>query len=66
MKVFLGTKKVQRDGRIVLDAAALKNANLHVGDAVEIHFDTDTSAILVEKPKQADAPVPRRGAAKGG
>lgn len=66
MKVFLGTKKVQGNGRIALDAAALKNANLRVGDEIEIYFDTDTSAILVEKPKQSAALVPRRTAAKGG
>ena len=56
MKVYLGTKRIQKLGRVAIDDAALKNARMRVGDDIEIYFDTDTSAILIEKAK----PIERR------
>lgn len=54
MKVYLGTKRIQKLGRVAIDDAALKNARMRVGDDIEIYFDTDTSAIVIEKAKSIE------------
>lgn len=51
-KVFLGTKRVQKLGRIVLDEAALRNAKLAIGDEVDLSFDPESSALIIEKARR--------------
>jgi ribosomal 50S subunit-recycling heat shock protein len=57
MKIRFGTKKVQKMGRVVFTEALMSNADIKVGDSVDLYFDTVTKAIIVERTAVADAPA---------
>lgn len=70
MKVHFGTKKVQKLGRVALTDALLRNAGIAEGDSVELFFDANTKAIIVERSEDRSAAAvavpPRKSAKKAG
>ncbi|MGE1001446.1 hypothetical protein [Ralstonia pseudosolanacearum] len=54
MKISFGTKKVQKMGRVALPEALLRNAGIQEGDSVDLYFDANTKAIVVERAPLAE------------
>lgn len=48
-KVFLGTKKIQKLGRVALDDTILYNLGIKEGDQVDIYYNTEDKNILISK-----------------
>lgn len=51
MKVSFGTTTVQKNRRVAIDPNLLENVGLEEGDEVHLFFDTNISAIVIEKKK---------------
>jgi hypothetical protein len=47
--IFFGDKKIQKQGRILLETALLRNASLVEGEDVELFFDPETKYIVIKK-----------------
>lgn len=54
MKISFGTKKVQKMGRVALPEALLRNAGIQEGDSVDLYFDANTKAIVIERASSAE------------
>ena len=65
MKVSFGTTTVQKNRRIAIDPNLLENVGLAEGDQVRLFFDTETQAIVIERPTPSKPESGSASAAKG-